>query len=64
MISVLITIITMAVISIAIPFLWSLSNQSYGSQLEQYINSKHPTNIGDIERLTNDFQRKSAQRYL
>ena len=64
MISVLITIITMAVIGIAIPLLGLLSDQSYGSQLEQYINSKNPVDIGDVERLTNEFERKSAQRYL
>ena len=64
MISVLITIISMVVIGIAIPLLGLLSNQSYGSQLEQYINSKNPKDIGDIERLTNEFERKSQQRYL
>ena len=62
--SVLITIITMTVVGIAIPLLGLLSNQSYGSQLEQYINSKNPVDIGDVERLTNEFERKSAQRYL
>jgi len=62
--SVLITIITMTVVGIAIPLLGLLSNQSYGSQLEQYINSKNPVDIGDVERLTNEFGRKSAQRYL
>jgi len=64
MISVLITIISMVVIGVAIPLLGLLSNQSYGSQLEQYINSKNPKDIGDIERLTNEFERKSQQRYL
>jgi len=64
MISVLITIISMVVIGVAIPLLGLLSNQSYGSQLEQYINSKNPVDIGDVERLTNEFERKSAQRYL
>jgi hypothetical protein len=54
----------MTVIGIAIPLLGLLSNQSYGSQLEQYINSKNPKDIGDIERLTNEFERKSQQRYL
>ena len=62
--SVLITIITMTVVGIAIPLLGLLSNQSYGSQLEQYINSKNPVDIGDVERLTNEFERKSAQRYI
>jgi hypothetical protein len=62
--SVVITIITMTVVGIAIPLLGLLSNQSYGSQLEQYINSKNPVDIGDVERLTNEFERKSAQRYL
>ena len=64
MISVLLTIIMMTVIGIAIPLLGLLSNQSYGSQLEQYINSKNPKDIGDIDRLTNEFERKSQQRYL
>ena len=62
--SVIITIITMIVVGVAIPLLGLLSNQSYGSQLEQYINSKNPVDIGDVERLTNEFERKSAQRYL
>ena len=64
MISVLITIITMAVVGIAIPLLGLLSNQSYGSQLEQYINSRNPKDAGDVERMTNEFQRKTQQRYL
>ena len=62
--SVLITIITMTVVGIALPLLGLLSNQSYGRQLEQYINSKNPVDIGDVERLTNEFERKSAQRYI
>ena len=62
--SVLITIISMVVIGIAIPLLGLLTEQSYGSQLEQYINSKNPMYIGDVERLTNEFERKSSQRYL
>jgi hypothetical protein len=62
--SVVITIITMVVVGIAIPLLGLLSNQSYGSQLEQYINSKNPVDICDVERLTTEFERKSQQRYL
>jgi hypothetical protein len=62
--SVIITIITMIVVGVAIPLLGLLSNQSYGSQLEQYINSKNPVDICDVERLTNEFERKSQQRYL
>jgi hypothetical protein len=64
MVSAIITIITMAVVAIAIPLLGLLSNQSYGSQLEQYINSRNPMDVGDIDRLTNEFQRKTQQRYL
>ena len=55
--SVIITIITMIVVGVAIPLLGLLSNQSYGSQLEQYINSKNPVDICDVERLTNEFER-------
>jgi len=54
----------MIVVGVAIPLLGLLSNQSYGSQLEQYINSKNPVDICDVERLTNEFERKSQQRYL
>jgi len=64
MISAVITIITMAVIAIAVPLLGLLSEQSYGSQLEQYINSRNPKDVGDVERMTNDFERRTQQRYL
>lgn len=64
MLSILFTIITMAVVGIAIPLLGLLSEQSYGTQLEQYINSKRPIDVSDVERLTVEFERKSQQRYL
>ena len=64
MVSAIITIITMAVIAIAVPLLGLLSDQSYGSQLEKYINSRNPKDAGDVERMTNEFQRKTQQRYL
>lgn len=37
---------------------------TYGSKLEQYIVSHNPRDIADVERLANEFDRKSKEGYL
>ena len=40
------------------------STDTYGSALERYIVSRNPQDIGDIERLTQEFDRKQSERFL
>ena len=66
MISVLLTIGALAMVGIIGPLfaLISETQTTYGSQLEQYIISKQPQDVADIERFTRDYQLESSKRYL
>jgi hypothetical protein len=65
MISVLLTIGALAMVGIIGPLLALVSeSQSYGSQLEQYIVSKQPQDVADIERFTRQYELESSKRYL
>ena len=66
MISVLLTIGAIAMVGLIGPLV-ALASQSntYGSRLEEYIVSKNPQDVGDIERLTYEFHRKQSDwRFL
>ena len=40
----------------------SSNNNSYGSNLEDYINANRPQHSGDVERLTVEFNLKQANK--
>ena len=65
MISILLTVGAVAMVGIVGPLV-ALASESntYGSRLEEYIVSKHPQDVADIERLTRDYEIASSKRYL
>jgi hypothetical protein len=66
MISVLLTIGALAMVGIIGPLvgLASKSQSTYGSDLEQYINSRNPQDTADVERMARDYHLSSSKRYL
>ena len=66
MVSVLLTIGALALIGIIGPLvaLATESQSTYGTKLEQYIASKHPQDVADIERYTRQYEVESSKRYL
>jgi len=66
MVSVLLTVGALAVVGIVGPLLTFVSERqtTYGSDLEKYIVSQNPRDIADVERLTNEYDRKTKQGYL
>jgi hypothetical protein len=54
----------MKLLGMLLAFLGFSSVDSYGSALERYIVSRSPQDIGDIERLTQEFDRKQSERFL
>ena len=66
MLSVLLTVGALAVVGIVGPLLAMASQKqpSYGSKLEEYIVSKNPQDIADVERLATEYDRKTKQGYL
>jgi hypothetical protein len=62
MISIIIGFVILVVLGAIAP---SVSNaETYGSRLEQYIVSNNPRDIADVERLTNEYDRKTKEGYL
>lgn len=57
--------ITLLIVFLAIAG-WLVARTSdkntYGSNLENYINSKHPQHSGDVDRLTNEFHWKQSKK--
>jgi hypothetical protein len=53
----------MKLLGVLLAFL-GFSSDTYGSALERYIVSRNPKDIGDIERLTQEFDRKQSERFL
>jgi hypothetical protein len=45
-------------------WLTDLFQFNYGSELEHYILSKYPQNVGDVDRLTLEFNRKAEASWL
>ena len=66
MVSVLLTIGVLAMVGIVGPLiaLASESQSTYGSKLEQYIASRQPKDVADIERYTRQYEIESSKRYL
>jgi hypothetical protein len=66
MVSVLLTIGALAIVGIVGPLIALLteSQSTYGSRLEQYIVSKQPQDVADIERYTKQFELELSKRYL
>lgn len=66
MISVLLTVGALALVGIVGPLyaLITEKQSTYGSELEQYIVSQNPLDIADVERLTQEYDRKSKEGYL
>ena len=62
MVSVLLTIGGLALIGIFVGV--SNSQTTFGSQLEEYIVSRHPQDVADIERFARDYQLSANKRYL
>lgn len=54
----------MKLLGMLLAFLGFSSVDTYGSALERYIVSRNPQDIGDIERLTQEFDRKHNERFL
>ena len=65
MISVLLTIVAIAMVGLIGPLV-ALASESntYGSRLEEYIVSKNPQDTADIDRLTREYELASSKRYL
>ena len=66
MLTVLLTIGALAMVGIIGPLIALIAeNQAtYGSDLEQYINSRNPQDTADVERIARDYHLSSAKRYL
>lgn len=66
MISALLTVGALAVVGIGGPLyaLISETHSTYGSDLEQYIISRNPCDIADVERLTAEYDRRQKETYL
>jgi hypothetical protein len=66
MFSVLLTVGALALVGIIGPLLAMASQKqpTYGSKLEEYIVSKNPQDISDVERLAAEYDRKTKRGYL
>lgn len=40
------------------------TKSNYGSELENYINSRNPCDPADVERLTKEYDQKSQKNFL
>lgn len=45
-------------------FAGMMTSETYGSSLEEYITSRNPCDIADVERLTAQYDRKSKEGYI
>jgi hypothetical protein len=66
MVSVFLTISALALLGIVGPLiaLATETQSTYGSRLEEYINSKHPQDVADIDRYTREYELTASKRYL
>lgn len=64
--SVLLAVGALVVVGIISPLIAMITQKqpTYGSQLEEYIVSQNPRDIADVERLTNEYDRKTKEGYL
>lgn len=54
----------MRLLGMLLAFLGFSNVDTYGSALERYIVSRNPQDIGDIERFTQEFDRKQSEGFL
>lgn len=64
MLSILFLAISVALVGIAVPLVSLFTQETYGSNLEQYISSRNPQHPGDVERLAVEYQRKQDRNFL
>ena len=64
--SVLLAVGALVVVGIISPLIAMITQKqpTYGSQLEEYIVSQNPRDFADVERLTNEYDRKTKEGYL
>ena len=64
MLSILFLAISVALIGIALPLVALFAQETYGSNLEQYIARHNPQHPGDVERLTIEYERKQDRNFI
>lgn len=64
MISVLLSVLVLAVMGIIIPLSGLIGEKTYGSNLEDYITSRNPQDTADVERFARDYDQKSKRSFL
>lgn len=64
MLSVLLSVLVLAIMGIIVPLTGLISEQSYGSKLEDYITSHNPQDTADVERLEREYETKAARKFL
>jgi len=64
MLSVLLSFLVLALLGIVIPFLGLVGENTYGSNLEEYIVNGRPQDTADVERLERDYQTKALRKFL
>jgi hypothetical protein len=45
-------------------YIGRLFTSDYGSQLEDYINSRNPKSVYDVEKITKEFEISTTQRHF
>lgn len=58
MVSVLLSFLVLAFVGIIVSMTGLISEQTYGSTLEEYITSRNPQDTADVERFARDYQLK------
>lgn len=64
MFGILIAGLVLLIIGAFAPAFADSKNTTYGSELEQYINSHNPCDPSDVERLTKEYDQKSQRGFL
>jgi hypothetical protein len=63
MFGILIMALVLLVVGAVMPAIAN-TKSTYGSELEQYINSRNPCDPADVERLTKEYDQKSQKNFL
>ena len=64
MISVLLSVLVLAVMGIIVPLTGLIGQKTYGSGLEDYIKSRNPQDTADVERFAREYDQKSKRNFL
>lgn len=64
MISVLLSVLVLAVMGIIVPLTGLIGQKTYGSGLEDYITSRNPQDTADVERFAREYDQKSKRNFL